>query len=119
MHLRSDREIRRKYDNIGTLFATLGMAMKKMGLVDEKWELTPRDTHVRTWEDDVPIANEIANMEVYAAMVELMDAGIGRVVDSLKDKGIFDNTLILFLQDNGMPRNWIGLIRRPTRTTRP
>ena len=40
-------------------------------------------------------------MEVYAAMVELMDAGIGQVVDTLKAKGLLENTLIFFLQDNG------------------
>lgn len=40
-------------------------------------------------------------MEVYAAMVDCMDQGIGRVLDELKQKGIFENTLIFFLQDNG------------------
>ena len=40
-------------------------------------------------------------MEVYAAMVEVMDAGIGRIVAQLKASGQLDNTLILFLQDNG------------------
>ena len=76
--------------------------MKEMGLVKPEWDLTPRDTHVRAWTDDVPNREwEIANMEVYAAMVELMDTGIGQVVDSLKAKGIYENTLILFLQDNG------------------
>ena len=40
-------------------------------------------------------------MEVYAAQVELMDEAIGRVVETLKARGEFDNTLILFLADNG------------------
>jgi len=76
--------------------------MKEMGLVKEDWELTPRDTHVRAWDDEVPDREwEIANMEVYAAMVELMDEGIGQIVDILKGKGIYENTLIFFLQDNG------------------
>jgi arylsulfatase len=76
--------------------------MKEMGLIKPEWEMTPRDPHVRAWEDDVPDREwEIANMEVYAAMVELMDAGIGQVVNSLKDQGILENTLIFFLQDNG------------------
>jgi len=76
--------------------------MKEMGLVKEDWKLTPRDTHVRAWDDEVPDREwEIANMEVYAAMVELMDEGIGQVVDILKGKGIYENTLIFFLQDNG------------------
>lgn len=40
-------------------------------------------------------------MEVYAAMVDSMDQGIGRIVAELKRQGQFENTLILFLQDNG------------------
>ena len=41
------------------------------------------------------------NMEVFAAMVDSMDQGIGRIVKSLKDSGQYENTLICFLQDNG------------------
>ncbi|MBB3209693.1 arylsulfatase [Rhodopirellula rubra] len=41
------------------------------------------------------------NMEVYAAMVDSMDQGIGKIVQSLKSTGQYDNTLICFLQDNG------------------
>ncbi len=41
------------------------------------------------------------NMEVFAAMVDSMDQGIGRIVKSLKESGQFENTLICFLQDNG------------------
>jgi arylsulfatase A-like enzyme len=41
------------------------------------------------------------NMEVYAAMIDSMDQGIGRIVDSLKNTGQLENTLICFFQDNG------------------
>jgi arylsulfatase len=41
------------------------------------------------------------NMEVFAAMVDSMDQGIGKIVASLQESGHFDNTLICFLQDNG------------------
>ena len=40
-------------------------------------------------------------MEVYAAMIDRMDQGIGKLVAELKRTGQLDNTLILFLQDNG------------------
>ncbi|MGE4490472.1 MAG: sulfatase-like hydrolase/transferase, partial [Kiritimatiellales bacterium] len=40
-------------------------------------------------------------MEVYAAMIHCMDRGIGEIVDELRSQGQLDNTLILFLQDNG------------------
>jgi arylsulfatase len=41
------------------------------------------------------------NMEVYAAMIDSMDQGIGRIMDALKGTGEFENTLICFMQDNG------------------
>ncbi len=40
-------------------------------------------------------------MEVYAAMIDSMDQGIGRIVESLKETGQLENTLICFFQDNG------------------
>lgn len=43
----------------------------------------------------------ITEMATFAAMIEIMDDGIGEVVDALKAKGLYDNTLILFLSDNG------------------
>jgi len=76
--------------------------MKKLGLVKEQWELSRRDSFVEPWSDNIPDKEwEIANMETYAAMVTLMDEGIGQVVDALKAKGQLDNTLIIYLQDNG------------------
>ena len=44
---------------------------------------------------------EAACMEVYAAMVDRMDQGIGKLIAELKRTGEFENTLILYLQDNG------------------
>lgn len=41
------------------------------------------------------------NMEVYAAMIDNMDQGIGRLIDTLKETGQFHNTLVCFMQDNG------------------
>lgn len=44
---------------------------------------------------------EARHMEVHAAMVDRMDQGIGRIIEKLKETGQFDNTIILFLADNG------------------
>lgn len=41
------------------------------------------------------------DMEVYAAMVEYLDMSIGRLLDYLKNQGLYDNTLIVFMSDNG------------------
>lgn len=50
------------------------------------------------------------DMATYAAMIEIMDDGVGRIVDALKDKGMFENTLIVFLSDNGatLEGGWLG-----------
>ena len=74
---------------------------KKMGLVDPKWELTPRDQGVPAWDDEPLKEWNERRMEVYAAMVDNMDQGIGRIVEAVRRKGQLDNTLIFFLQDNG------------------
>ena len=52
-------------------------------------------------------------MEVYAAMIDNMDQGIGRIVAELKSSGRLDNTLIFFLQDNGGCAEDMGRTRLP------
>ena len=51
-------------------------------------------------------------MSLYSAMIDRMDQNIGRVVDKLESAGRLDNTLILFLVDNGVPgtgvHDWRG-----------
>jgi arylsulfatase A-like enzyme len=46
-------------------------------------------------------ARETRRMEVYAAMVDELDKGVGRVIQALKETGEYDRTVILFLADNG------------------
>ncbi|NET34376.1 MAG: arylsulfatase [Cyanothece sp. SIO1E1] len=76
--------------------------VRELGLIDQYSALSPRDSFVAPWSDEIPDREwELANMEVYAAMVDEMDKGIGRVVNSLAAKGQLENTLIFFLQDNG------------------
>ena len=71
---------------------------KQLGLVDEKWGQTPP---AEKWDEVKDKAFESRCMEVYAAQLDCMDQGIGRIVAELKAQGRFENTLILFLQDNG------------------
>lgn len=75
--------------------------MKELGLVSNDWPLSPRDPDVPAWEDTPDKEWESHRMAVYAAQIYRMDVGIGRVIDALKKKGRFENTLILFLSDNG------------------
>jgi len=75
--------------------------MIKMGIVDKKWKITPRDKTVPPWSEAKDKAWFARRMEVYAAMLDCMDQGIGRIVEQLKQSGKFENTLIFFLADNG------------------
>jgi arylsulfatase len=70
----------------------------KLGLIDPSQGLSPAD---ETWSKVDDPAREARCMEVYAAQVAVMDREVGRLVAELKRAGRFDNTLILFLQDNG------------------
>jgi len=72
--------------------------MKDLGLIDRKWDLSPL---AGEWDRVENKAWEARCMEVYAAMVDAMDQGIGRIVLELEKGGQLENTLILFLQDNG------------------
>ena len=76
--------------------------LQEMSLIDPRWELTNRDPAINAWTEDIPDREwEIANMEVYAAMIDIMDQGIGQIIEVLKERGELENTIIIFLQDNG------------------
>jgi len=61
----------------------------------------PRPTDVPAWADVTDKALWVRRMATHAAMVEIMDRGIGEVVSAIRASGQLDNTLILFLSDNG------------------
>ena len=74
--------------------------MLDMGLIRPQWKMS--EAYPETpWEETDLKGWHSACMEVYAAMIDNMDQGIGRIVQELEEKGELDNTLILFLQDNG------------------
>ncbi len=73
--------------------------MRKLGLIDPRWQTAAQAGGA--WNDVQNREFEIRCMEVYAAMIDSMDQGIGRMIAELKRSGQYDNTLILFFQDNG------------------
>lgn len=75
--------------------------MIDLGIVAPNATLSPRDPRVLPWEETPHKAWEEQRMEVYAAQIDRMDQGIGRVLETLRATGQWDNTLILFLADNG------------------
>ena len=74
---------------------------EQQDLFQANWDISPRDNEVQPWKDIKLKDWEASKMATYAAMVDRMDQSIGRVIKSLKDMEQFDNTLILFLSDNG------------------
>ncbi|HMB69101.1 MAG TPA: arylsulfatase [bacterium] len=75
--------------------------MRELGVIPADAELSPRDPEVPAWEDAPDQEWEQRRMEVYAAQIDRMDQGIGRIVSALEAAGRLDDTLFLFLSDNG------------------
>jgi len=75
----------------------------KLGLFKKPWKLSPRPREVPAWEtlSDADKKWEADRMAAFAGMVDCLDRNIGRLIANLKDKGVLDNTLILFCSDNG------------------
>ncbi|MEQ9409531.1 MAG: arylsulfatase [Fuerstiella sp.] len=84
--------------------------LRDLGLIDERCRLSSPDPQqsqlaydyaITPWEELQDTDREKRRMEVYAAMVDCMDQGIGRVLQAIERTGITDNTCVIFLSDNG------------------
>ena len=75
----------------------------ELGIMDKAWALAPRPQEVKAWGALTPEEQDRFDhiMAIYAAVVAHMDAAVGRLVATLKQRGQLDNTLILFMSDNG------------------
>lgn len=76
---------------------------KALGLIDSNWPLSPRPPDVPAWDSLSAEEQDRYDhmMAVYAAMLDAVDQSVGRVVAGLKERGLYENTLILFMSDNG------------------
>jgi arylsulfatase A-like enzyme len=75
--------------------------MIDLKLIDPATCKLPPNSSGKAWDDCKDKEKEAANMAVHAAMVDRIDQGVGRIIQKLKDKGLYDNTVIFFLSDNG------------------
>jgi arylsulfatase A-like enzyme len=82
-------------------------AAKNKGLIPASSQMPGRHEMLAAWDSlsEAQQATGARGMEVYAGMVNNMDYHFGRVVDFLKDIGEYDNTIVIFLSDNG-PNPW-------------
>jgi arylsulfatase len=90
--------------------------MKVLGLLPQDAELSPT---AGDWNEGENKAWESRCREVYAAMIDRMDAGISKIVAELQRTGRFENTLIFFLQDNGGCAELMGRQQSPNVLERP
>lgn len=74
-----------------------------MDLFPKTYSLTQRNEEVPPWDSLSAEEKQYEqwNMETYAGMITNMDRNIGRLINQLRKQGELDNTLILFLSDNG------------------
>jgi len=78
-------------------------SLKQAGIIPLESELPPRNQEITPWSDLTAEEqrHESRKMELYAAMVDNLDDHVGRLIDYLKANGLYDNTLIVFMSDNG------------------
>jgi arylsulfatase A-like enzyme len=77
--------------------------MKELGIISKDTALSPRVPSVPAWDTLTLEQKKLSarRMEIYAAMLANMDHHIGRLIDHLKQTGQYENTLVVFLSDNG------------------
>jgi arylsulfatase A-like enzyme len=75
--------------------------MVELGIIDAKWKISPRHEKAPLWNETPHKEWEDRRMAVYAAQVHRMDHGVGHILQALRETGTEENTLVLFLSDNG------------------
>ena len=82
-------------------------SLKSRGLIPSDMEMPEPHPDMRPWDaltEEEQLA-EARKMELYAGMVDNLDSNIGRLLQYLRENGLYDNTLIIFMSDNGAAAN--------------
>jgi arylsulfatase A-like enzyme len=77
--------------------------MQEMGIIDKSWPVSKRNEDVMPWEklsQEQKVRMDLL-MAIYAAQIHRMDQGIGELMQQLEEMGEVDNTIVMFLSDNG------------------
>ncbi len=75
----------------------------QLGVLDPSYALSPREDSVPAWKD-IPASEKaiwVKRMAIYAAQVDCMDQGIGKIISTLKENKVLENTMVVFVSDNG------------------
>ncbi len=78
-------------------------SLKRARIIPKNQKFPPRLESIRPWNTLTAEEKKIESrkMELYAAMVDNLDEQVGRLIDFLKKEGLYENTLIIFMSDNG------------------
>ncbi len=104
--------------------------MINKGVIPSDVVLTPRSDvppnnlngeglhQLRAWDTLAPDrqADLVRRMAIYAAMVEIVDQNVGRIMTDLQSNGELDNTIVMFMTDNGADAEWHDFGKRDTET---
>ena len=84
--------------------------LKAKGLIKKDVPVQPRPSFIRAWEklsaDEQ--AKAVRDMAVYAAMIDVVDQNLGQLFEYLRTSGLYDNTMIVFISDNGPSKTTIA-----------
>jgi arylsulfatase len=106
-----------KYDGgYGPMRLARFQRLRQMGIIHQDWDLSPQDGD---WSEVRNKAWEARCMEVYAAQVDRMDQGVGKIVKTLTKDRLLGDTLILYMQDNGACAEAINRLAKKTGQTPP
>lgn len=83
------------------------IALKEAGMIPQDAILPPRPVNITPWDSlsDDKKKSESRKMELYAAMVDNLDYHVGQLIQFLKLEDLFDNTVIIYMSDNGAAGN--------------
>ena len=84
--------------------------LRDEGLFDDATVPSERDPTQPAWDDAEHKAWQLRRMQVYAAQIDRIDQGVGRVLAKLERSGQLDDTLVIFLSDNGASDETLPLV---------
>lgn len=92
--------------------------LMELGLIDSQAQLAPRDARAKPWDESPSQVWEAQRMAAFAGQVDAMDQSVGRIMEAVRRAGVEQNTLVLFLSDNGASDKAVAQLDKPSRTWR-
>ncbi|MHB8901603.1 MAG: arylsulfatase [Thermoguttaceae bacterium] len=122
LHAKSEdmEKYRRRYRELGWDAARAGRYARlvELGLIGRESRMSPRDARATAWEDAKNKDWEADRMAAYAGQIDSLDQSVGRIMTALRQADADENTLVLFLSDNGASDQAVGRVDKPGQTWR-